>query len=366
MSGTRHFEGLSARDAVALQRRLVKQVRLEPFPRLPRIVGGVDVICARFGLARGVGRRWQRSASQTQPLLRNGYFWTATRIRVLSGGCVADRPMGTTALTGDLTEHAREAQRNREAWERKPTLRRLYHDFYGWIASACASCPGLTVELGSGIAGLRSVIPHCILTDLRPGPGIDRVETAYALTFDDASLSNLILFDVFHHLQYPGTALEEARRALVPGGRLIVFDPCTSLLGHIVYGLFHHEPVGASRPITWDAPPGWDSSQDTYYAQQGNAYRVFFSDAFAAELQADWNIITKRRFAAISYVLSGGYSRPQLYPDGALPAMQRVDRLCDKAPRLFATRLLVVLEKPNGNDAGGTLSHGDAGTGLTA
>jgi hypothetical protein len=44
-------------------------------------------------------------------------------------------------------------------------------------------------------------------------------------------------------------------------------------------------------------------------------------------------------------VASGGYSKPQLYPDKAFLLMRLVDRMCDYLPGIFATRLLVVLEK---------------------
>jgi hypothetical protein len=44
-------------------------------------------------------------------------------------------------------------------------------------------------------------------------------------------------------------------------------------------------------------------------------------------------------------VASGGYSGPQLYPDKALFFMRLVDKMCDFAPGIFATRLLIVLEK---------------------
>jgi hypothetical protein len=47
----------------------------------------------------------------------------------------------------------------------------------------------------------------------------------------------------------------------------------------------------------------------------------------------------------LSYVASGGYSMPQMYPRRALPIMERIDKLLDRIPLVFGTRLLVVLEK---------------------
>lgn len=245
-----------------------------------------------------------------------------------------------------LQQHEEEIQRNLEVWSRKPLLRKIYRGFHETIAGFVREdINGLIVELGSGIGNIRDVIPRCLRTDLFPNPWIDRVENAYALTFDDCSVAALILFDVFHHLQYPGTAFKEFLRVLVPGGRVIIFDPCMSVAGMLVYGLLHHEPVLATKSIEWLAPKGWQPQNDVYYAAQGNASRVFFNRRYAP-LMRDWNVLYRRTFAAFSYIASGGYSRAQLYPDKWYRLMKTVDAMLDKIPALFATRLLVVLERP--------------------
>jgi hypothetical protein len=59
----------------------------------------------------------------------------------------------------------------------------------------------------------------------------------------------------------------------------------------------------------------------------------------------DWKKIKTIRLSAISYVASGGYSKPQLYPTSMLPLLKRLEKVLDLFPVLFATRLLVVLEK---------------------
>jgi ubiquinone/menaquinone biosynthesis C-methylase UbiE len=45
------------------------------------------------------------------------------------------------------------------------------------------------------------------------------------LPFPDASFEVATLIDVIHHLDDPGAALREIARVLVPGGRLLVFEP---------------------------------------------------------------------------------------------------------------------------------------------
>lgn len=230
-------------------------------------------------------------------------------------------------------------------WQEKPILRRVYCYFYEKISDNLSkNNNGITVELGSGFGGIKETTPQCILTDVHSNQWVDKVEDAYSLSFEDSSVSNLILFDVFHHLQYPGSALKEFHRVLNQNGRVVIFEPCLSILGFLVYGLLHQEPLGMQKPIQWLAPSDTSLDKTGYYAAQANAAKIFLSGDFDKYLQ-DWNIVKIMRYSAISYVASGGYSKPQFYPDWAYPVMRVVDRLCDFMPLLFATRVLVVLEK---------------------
>jgi len=248
-------------------------------------------------------------------------------------------------MVPSIEQHNQEIQENRARWEKKPLLQAIYRRFYQTIAAELRrDIPGQIVELGSGIGNLKSMVPDCLCTDMFANPWIDQVENAYALSFKDGTVSNLILFDVFHHLEFPGSALQEFHRVLAPAGRVILFEPAISLLGWLVYGICHYEPIGWRRPITWWRPANAMNAAGDYYSAQGNATRIYFSRQFAGALQ-DWNQVSKRRFSAISYVASGGYQGPQLYPAAWLPFMQWIDRVCDWAPWIFATRLMVVLEK---------------------
>ena len=238
--------------------------------------------------------------------------------------------------------HQREILQNQASWTRKPLLQRIYREFHRQIAQQLSDLSGLTVEVGSGVGNIRDVIPNCLRTDLFPNPWLDRVENVYQLSFETGSAANVILFDVFHHLRYPGTALMELHRVLAPGGHLIIFEPRISLLGALVYGPLHHEPIAMSEPITWFAPPGWSPSEHDYYAAQGNATRVFLRRA--AELPG-WRLHGLVELSALSYVASGGYSKPQLYPDSWYPLISSLERALDRLPGLFATRMLIVLER---------------------
>lgn len=241
--------------------------------------------------------------------------------------------------------HNQEIHRNAAKWTRKPLLREVYRGFYCKIAEHLPEhSHGFVVELGSGVPNIREVIHDCLRTDIFPNDWIDRVENAYSLSFEDSSVSALILFDVFHHLQYPGEAFKEFRRVLASSGRVLIFEPCLSLLGRVVYGLLHKEPLGTHDKIQWYSPEGWSSQQAGYYAAQGNASRIFLRKEINLG-DYGWNVISIERISSLSYVLSGGYTGPQIYPYCILPIMRRIDHILGYMPELFSTRLLAVLGK---------------------
>ena len=244
-----------------------------------------------------------------------------------------------------VEQHNVEIQRNRRAWDRKPVLREIYHDFYRLIAAQIdPALPGPVVELGSGMGRIKDVIPQCVTTDLFPNPWLDRQENCYALSYPDGSVSHLVLFDVWHHLRYPGTALREFHRVLAPGGRLILFEPAASWVGRLVYHFFHHEPVAVHEPITWQAPAGFSAAEADYFAAQGSATRIFWWGEGQGRL-AGWEVREVRPVISFAYFASGGFSGPQLGGRFLHYMMRSLDFLVAPFPRLFAARLLIVLER---------------------
>jgi SAM-dependent methyltransferase len=241
-----------------------------------------------------------------------------------------------------LAQHQLEIQKNLRAWNAKPLLQQIYASFYQRIiAQIDPQIPGRIVEIGSGIGNLKAHVTQAITTDLFPNPWLDLVCDGYDLPFADASLSHLVLFDVFHHLRAPNAFLSEARRVLVPRGRVILFEPYISWASRPVYGLFHHEPIASGAPI--DLATELPRPRD-YYAAQGNATRLFFNHEIR-DWPAGWKAFHAQAFSSFNYLLSGGYSKPALYPAACLGLLQSCDKLLSAFPRAFGGRCLVGLER---------------------
>jgi hypothetical protein len=130
---------------------------------------------------------------------------------------------------------------------------------------------------------------------------------------------------------------------VAPGGRVIVFDPAMSWTGRVVYGLFHHEPLGLSVPLSWEAPPGFRPEDADYFAAQASATRIFWRREAPARL-AGWEVAEVTALPSFEYFASGGFSGPAI--PGA-PLWRGLDRALAPWPNLFAARLLVVLKRPN-------------------
>jgi SAM-dependent methyltransferase len=247
-------------------------------------------------------------------------------------------------MTAPLSQHQTEIRRNLEVWQRKELLRRIYARFYERIIALLdPALPGRIVEIGSGVGNLKAHLPRAVSTDLFPNPWLDVACDGYELPFRSETISHLILFDVFHHLRAPNALLREAKRVLAPAGRLVLFEPYISWCSYPAYEFIHHEPVAWRKPINFAEilPRPRD-----YYAAQGNATRLFFRRE-KPDWPAGWGVFHASVLAGFSYLFSGGFSKPALYPVRCLPWLQRCDDFFSRWPRLFGVRCLVGL-RPTG------------------
>ena len=99
---------------------------------------------------------------------------------------------------------------------------------------------GPIVEVGSyylagneRLSNLRPFFPgrEYIGCDVRPGLGVDRLENAESLSFDDASVGAFISCDMLAHTPRPARVISEARRVLRDDGIAALTVPFSYRLG---------------------------------------------------------------------------------------------------------------------------------------
>lgn len=232
----------------------------------------------------------------------------------------------------------------RRAWEERPFLRDLYARWFGLIGEELADLPGPTVEIGSGCGNYKDYAPGTISTDVIETPWADRIADAEDLPFDSASIANLVMVDVLHHVPRPREALREAERVLVEGGRLVMLEPYCSALSKYAYRYFHDE--GADWTVDPERPEG-QSSTEPFDANNAVPTLLFWR---YRSLLADWvpgmELAVRRRLAWLAYPLSGGFTGRSLVSRPLWRPALKLDRALEKpmAP-VAAFRCLVVLER---------------------
>lgn len=239
-------------------------------------------------------------------------------------------------------------RRHHLVWSEKPVLRRLYSSWYREISRWLQ--PGLTVEVGGGTGNLKQFSPHVLCTDIVRMPWLDALLDAQHLPFRSRSVSNLVLFDVLHHLENVRYFFDEALRVLVPHGRIVIMDPYVSALSWPIYRFLHPEPMDFRRdPFAIVAPL---AERRPFDANQAIG-RLVFERSYERfrQLYPQFAKIAHERLAFFAYPLSGGFDHPSLIPVWFIDPLLRFEAWCRRLGRLFAFRLLVVLEKTSSPEA---------------
>jgi SAM-dependent methyltransferase len=236
-------------------------------------------------------------------------------------------------LAQSLHEHER-------AWNERPLLRQLYREWFALLASRLSPVDGVTMELGSGIGQLRNFVPGLVTTDVEETPWADRVMDAGALPYADGELANIVMLDVFHHLPRPASFLDEARRTLAVGGRVVMLEPYVSRLSGLAYRL-HHErlELGADGFAESESTDPLDAN----LAQTTNAF--FRQRQEYARRWPELPVVEEQLLSLLVYPLSGGFTRRPLLPQALYRPLRAFEQALSPMLSVGAFRCLIVLER---------------------
>ncbi len=235
--------------------------------------------------------------------------------------------------------------KNRELFKKKDLLRKIYTDYFIKVKQNLnISSTKPSLEIGSS-GFIKSVIPNCITSNLkRYDKQIDLEENVYSLNIDHNSLSNIIMIDIFHHLEFPKLAIKKMFDALEEGGKIIMIEPSMGLIPRLIYKVFHHEPNGFDINIKWNEVPNEIPGLNSYFAAQSVPWRAFVKREFKFE---DQFILEKIEcFSDFAFLCSGGFSFKSFYPSSFYKFMKFFDYILSKISyRIFSARMIVVLKK---------------------
>ncbi len=236
---------------------------------------------------------------------------------------------------------------HREVWASKPVLREVYGHLYRRIAAACR--PGLTIEVGGGSGNFKQFAPDVLSFDIVYEPWLDFVADAQALPLRSASVANIVMLDVLHHIEYPIKFLRDAARVLQPGGRLVFVEPGITPLSGLVYRAMHEEPVDSSvNPLLEGRP---DPNKNPYMGNQ--AIPTLLTGSYAAALhclEPTLDLTRLNWLSLLAYPLSGGFKSWSLITTGVARSLLRIeDRIESVLGPVCGFRLMAVFEKRGGS-----------------
>jgi len=102
------------------------------------------------------------------------------------------------------------------------------------LVAEAFDCPGPVYEFGSfqvegqlDYANLRALFPHreYVGCDMRPGPGVDRVEDVSEISLGDGVAGTILCIETFEHVFEVRRAFDEVFRVLKPGGLFVFTSP---------------------------------------------------------------------------------------------------------------------------------------------
>lgn len=131
-------------------------------------------------------------------------------------------------------------------------LYELVKSRYGWMNAYIKDSDNCIYEIGCGMGVSKQFLknPNVILTDVLENPWVDRFMDAMELDLEDDSVDVFICSNVIHHFASPYQFIQNAKKKLKKGGRIIFFEPYTSILMRMAQKALRLE--------------GWDEDTDVF------------------------------------------------------------------------------------------------------
>lgn len=230
--------------------------------------------------------------------------------------------------------------------QRKRMLREVFSEFHHLFHSLddrFFSAKGIRVEIGAGVAPIRSTYPDVLATDIMFAPGLDRVINAEDMDLESDSVRVVFGQNCFHHFPHPDRFFLELERVLPPGGGAILLEPFYGPFASFLFKrLFKTEGYDKNYPF-WETPVSGPMNG----ANQALSYIVFERDKLEfSRKYPNLKIVHQEPCNNyLKYLASGGLNFRQLCPNWAMPLISFLQWMLSPFNRWLALHHVVVLRK---------------------
>lgn len=245
-------------------------------------------------------------------------------------------------------DYCEELLHQRAAWDRKASLRAIYHIWYKRIVASLAPLRP-TVEIGSGCGNFKAYYPDVVATDvIRAHESVDRAVDALHLPFREREVGNFVLIDVLHHLPRPRQFLLSAQKALAPQGRIVILEPAGTPFARFIWGCLHHESYDPRQDLFAETRTTRPSDESGTFSNMAFA-TILFRDRLEETLKhlSELSLLSMEYSDFIVWPATGGFSYFGFIPACLVSPLHRLERRLTSwcAPWLTGLRVLIVLEK---------------------
>lgn len=250
---------------------------------------------------------------------------------------------------GLAPDDPRTTELRRRIIKEKAFLRKLYEEWYRKLITAIPApdiCPGQVLELGSGGGFLREMLPECISSEVFPCAGVDMTLDARQLPFADKSLRAIVMVDVFHHVPDVAAFLDEAQRALAPGGVIAMLEPWHTSWSNFIYRRLHSEPF---VPET----PGWTFPETGPLSGANGALPWIVFERDREKFAKNFPGLKLKNITLdypFSYLFSGGVSLRALLPGVFFSAFRAFERMLKPMEGRLALFAFILLQREDLNN----------------
>lgn len=229
---------------------------------------------------------------------------------------------------------------------------RLVQSRYEWMNEWIQDSDKVIYEIGCGVGAGKEFIrsSYLQLTDVLDNPWVDKYLDAMNMddVIPDESVDVFICCNVLHHFAQPYKFLKQAGRKLKPHGRIIFFEPYTSVFLRLAQRILGLEGWDETANV-FDPTTICNNPNEPWSANNSIPKLLFKNKAQFEQTFPEFSMNYYEVTECLLFLLSGGVNYKVWHPnftEKACGRLIKIDKCLTKVcPELFALGCRSVIEK---------------------